>query len=321
MIIIYNLEKEPIMRKNLWKPFTLMLVPHSGEQVRSISISKVLLLSCTAGLLLTGAGGGYFLYKYQQYRKSTDQLHTYQVETEQIRKEYDTVSGSAEAVKQKLETLQQLENDLRAKNGLSPLPKEQQANNQGGVLQSRSGMTNPHMVLNADAIKSLETDVDQRMQSIEQTVKEVDQKHSQEIAAEMRKKDQEAHLPNVWPTDARTITSPFGYRVDPFTGSYALHTGIDIGGSEGSAIYTTADGTVETAGWNGGYGLSVLISHGNGLSTRYGHMSAVEVNAGQSVKKGSTIGRMGSTGRSTGTHLHYEVLVNGTFSDPIKYLP
>lgn len=309
------------MRKKLWKPFTLMLVPHSGEQVRSISISKVLLLSCTAGLLLTGASGGYFLYKFQQYRKSTDQLHTYQAETEQIRKEYDAVSGSAEAVKQKLETLQQLENDLRVKNGMSPLPTEQQANNQGGVLQSRSGITNPHMVLNQDAIKRLQADVDQRMQSIEHTVKAVDEKHAQEIAAELRKKDQEAHMPNIWPADSRQITSDFGYRRDPFTGAFALHSGLDIGGSQGSPIYAAADGTVETSGWNGGYGISILINHGNGLSTRYGHLSAAEVNAGQSVKKGSTIGRMGSTGRSTGTHLHYEVLVNGAFADPIKYLP
>jgi len=130
-----------------------------------------------------------------------------------------------------------------------------------------------------------------------------------------------ARTPSIWPTGFRRITSNFGYRSDPFGGFNALHTGLDIAGDYGSPIQATADGIVELAGWDGGYGNSVVISHGNGLSTRYGHMSDIKVKVGQTVKKGETIGLMGSTGRSTGTHVHYEILKNGVPVNPISYLP
>jgi murein DD-endopeptidase MepM/ murein hydrolase activator NlpD len=115
-------------------------------------------------------------------------------------------------------------------------------------------------------------------------------------------------------------TSTFGMRVDPFIHAPAMHTGLDFRGNIGEPIRVTAAGKVVSAGWSGGYGKMVEIDHGNGLSTRYGHLSAIDVQVGQKVSIGQTVGRLGSTGRSTGPHLHYETRIDGEAVDPQKFL-
>jgi murein DD-endopeptidase MepM/ murein hydrolase activator NlpD len=115
-------------------------------------------------------------------------------------------------------------------------------------------------------------------------------------------------------------TSSFGVRMDPFLNRPAMHTGIDFRGTTGEDIHVTASGTVTSAGWSGGYGRMIEIDHGNGLATRYGHLSEIDVAVGQTVKIGQVIGRMGSTGRSTGPHLHYETRIDGEAVDPERFL-
>jgi murein DD-endopeptidase MepM/ murein hydrolase activator NlpD len=115
-------------------------------------------------------------------------------------------------------------------------------------------------------------------------------------------------------------TSGFGMRVDPFLHVPAMHTGLDFRGDTGEAIRATAAGTVTHTGWSGGYGKMVEIDHGNGLSTRYGHLSSIDVEVGHHVRSGQIIGRMGSTGRSTGPHLHYETRIGGEAVDPQRFL-
>jgi murein DD-endopeptidase MepM/ murein hydrolase activator NlpD len=116
------------------------------------------------------------------------------------------------------------------------------------------------------------------------------------------------------------LSSGFGVRSDPFLGRPAMHTGLDFRSSTGDPVRATANGTVESAGWSGGYGKMVEIDHGNGFATRYGHMSEIEVKVGQQIKIGQIIGRVGSTGRSTGPHLHYETRIDGDAVDPQKFL-
>jgi murein DD-endopeptidase MepM/ murein hydrolase activator NlpD len=116
------------------------------------------------------------------------------------------------------------------------------------------------------------------------------------------------------------FSSPYGVRVDPFLHMPAMHTGIDFRGTFGEPIHATAAGTVTSAGWSGGYGQMVEVDHGNGLATRYGHLSEIDVKVGQSIRIGQVVGRLGSTGRSTGPHLHYETRVDGEAVDPQKFL-
>jgi murein DD-endopeptidase MepM/ murein hydrolase activator NlpD len=115
-------------------------------------------------------------------------------------------------------------------------------------------------------------------------------------------------------------SSGFGVRNDPFIGRPAMHTGMDFRGDTGEPVRVTAAGTVSKAGWMGGYGNLVEVDHGNGLSTRYGHLSAIDVKVGQAVRTGQAVGKLGSTGRSTGPHIHYETRVDGDAVNPEKFL-
>lgn len=122
------------------------------------------------------------------------------------------------------------------------------------------------------------------------------------------------------PAPGLPLSSGFGSRPDPFLGTLAFHSGLDLVASPGTAARATASGTVVSAGWNGNYGLMVELQHDHGYTTRYAHLSSVDVSAGQNVNTGDIVGRTGSTGRSTGPHLHYETRLNDVALDPRKFL-
>lgn len=126
-------------------------------------------------------------------------------------------------------------------------------------------------------------------------------------------------VPNIMPVSGR-ITSKFGYRRDPFTRKIKLHEGIDIANSYGTSIMAAAKGTVIFAGYNGGYGRTIIIDHGNGYKTLYGHNKELLVKKGDKVEKGQVIAKMGRSGRSTGVHLHFEIYLNGKVIDPLTVI-
>ena len=128
-------------------------------------------------------------------------------------------------------------------------------------------------------------------------------------------------IPSLIPiSTSRAMSSSFGLRVHPVLGGMRMHKGIDLPASTGTPIHATADGVVGKADWFGGYGLCVELEHGANMETRYGHMSRIAVAEGLSVRKGDVIGYVGSTGRSTGSHLHYEVRIAGSAVNPIPYM-
>ncbi len=127
-------------------------------------------------------------------------------------------------------------------------------------------------------------------------------------------------LPSGMPVNARYISSGFGIRSHPVLGSIRSHSGVDLPAAHGTPIRATSDGVVGSAGWRGGYGLAVQLDHGKGISSRYAHMSRLAVSPGQAVQRGDVIGYVGSTGLSTGPHLHYEIRVNGAAVNPYATL-
>jgi murein DD-endopeptidase MepM/ murein hydrolase activator NlpD len=133
------------------------------------------------------------------------------------------------------------------------------------------------------------------------------------------KADQLRHTPSIWPVNG-IFVSDFGARIDPFTGAVRYHKGIDISAITGTPIYAPADGTVTFCGWSGGWGLNLVVRHSDTISTRFAHCSAIEVAVGQSVQRGDLVARVGSTGRSVGPHVHYEVLRNGVQIDPEGFI-
>jgi murein DD-endopeptidase MepM/ murein hydrolase activator NlpD len=128
-----------------------------------------------------------------------------------------------------------------------------------------------------------------------------------------------ASTPSIWPAHG-WLSSTVGNRRDPINGGRDFHEGLDISADRGTPVYATADGTVSSAGYEGGYGNLVVLAHEYGLETRYGHLSKFLTTPGAKVKRGDIIGLVGSTGRSTGSHLHYEVRVNGRLLNPLQLL-
>jgi murein DD-endopeptidase MepM/ murein hydrolase activator NlpD len=128
------------------------------------------------------------------------------------------------------------------------------------------------------------------------------------------------YTPTIWPVDGK-LEGGFGGRRNPFGGSgYEFHSGQDIEADMGAPVVAGASGQVSFVGWQNGYGQLVIVDHGGGLSTRYGHLSQIDVNAGEQVSRGQLLGKVGSTGRSTGPHLHYEVRINDEPVNPLQYL-
>jgi murein DD-endopeptidase MepM/ murein hydrolase activator NlpD len=129
-----------------------------------------------------------------------------------------------------------------------------------------------------------------------------------------------AAAPSLWPLTSGWLTSNFGSRKDPLTGAADFHAGLDISADRGVPVHATANGSVQLASYNGNYGNCVEIAHGYGIATRYGHLSGYAVHPGQKIKRGDIIGYVGATGRTTGPHLHYEILLNGQPINPLKFL-
>ena len=169
------------------------------------------------------------------------------------------------------------------------------------------------------AMKKAEEEEEER---VSQAIKDYEAQHNSSSSNGIKDPDTKSVLNGlIWPSDARYITSPFGDRDQPTAGASTNHKGVDIGASWYSKVYAAQSGKVIQAGWNGGYGYSVTIHHNHGVSTLYAHLDSYNVRVGQQVSRGQVIGKCGSTGISTGPHIHYEVRVNGVQIDPLPYLP
>lgn len=156
------------------------------------------------------------------------------------------------------------------------------------------------------------------------TPEEVDENENSDVENQMRSivsTSNPAFLPTMW-AHLGKINNEFGFRRNPFGGrSYEFHAGMDIDGERGDTVIAPANGTVIKAGWTGGYGNMIEIDHGNGLTTRYGHLSKIEIQVGDTIQRGQLIGLIGSTGRSTGPHLHYELRLDDKSINPRLLLP
>ena len=169
------------------------------------------------------------------------------------------------------------------------------------------------------AMKKAEEEEEER---VSQAIKDYEAQHNSSSSNGIKDPDTKSVLNGlIWPSDARYITSPFGNRDQPTAGASTNHKGVDIGARWYSKVYAAQSGKVIQAGWNGGYGKSVTIHHGHGVSTLYAHLDSYNVRVGQQVSRGQVIGKCGSTGISTGPHIHYEVRINGVQIDPLPYLP
>lgn len=319
-MIVKSIAKNP--KKPDKREYTLMIVPHHGKKVfqfvipfQLIKIAATILSVC--GFLLVG---GYF-HTYTKYSQVVSVASKEKEELEQLRAINDKQAAQIQQLAQATAGLQedmiklnQLDAELRRIVNSEDQPTASRAGvvRTGGQQYGGQGgpVLKPQIQELTGLVNELQATAQERTESLT-SLKE----------AILAKKARLAARPSIWPASGE-VTSRFGWRGSPWGGGGGdWHPGIDIAGDYGTPIYATADGYVVHSEWNsGGYGNMVEIDHGNGMVTIYGHNSRNVAIAGSLVKKGDVIAYMGSTGYSTGVHVHYEVRVNGSAVNPESFL-
>lgn len=298
------------------REYTLMIVPHDGQAVRRIRIPIKAVKYAAAFLCVVVT---LFAGLWVNYHTTVARAQAEKAELENLRQ---TNGDQSEKIEQISKTTAALQHDLDRLNVLDAEIRrivnvgEQTGTSRAGIVRpsvSKGGQGGPVAQPNINELATLVQEMQQEIKVREQSLTDL------KDALEQRNAVLNA-TPSIWPTNG-DVTSRFGWRSSPWGwGSGDWHPGIDIANSTGTEIVATADGEVTHSGWFSGYGKMIEIDHGNGIVTIYGHNSQTLVSSGQRVKKGQVIAYMGSTGYSTGPHLHYEVRVNGTAVNPASFL-
>jgi murein DD-endopeptidase MepM/ murein hydrolase activator NlpD len=281
---------------------TIIFVPHARAKFRKLKVSHRLLFSLVSIVTSSLCLSTFFSVQYFTSLSQTHELSKLRHENRELQTANEQFSRSVESLRGQLRTVEDRTRKLAIYAGISSLDDSAQ----GGVggLRPQDLGNNPYR-----------DDVDKmafRSHRIESDLSILEQKlvaQSQLLAS----------TPSIAPVRG-ILTDGFGGRSDPFTGEPGTHNAIDISSAVGQAVRAPADGIVVKAEWANGYGNVIYLSHGYGFSTRYGHLSAYAAKPGQHVKRGDIIAYVGSTGRSTGPHLHYEVRLNNTPVNPLEYI-
>jgi len=283
---------------------TIIFVPHARAKSRKMNVSHRLLFSIASLLTSSLCLSAFFSIQYFTSLSQTHELTKLRTENSKLQSANEQFSQSVESLRNQLRGVEDKTRKLAIIAGISNLDDANQtAGGVGGVRPADLG-DNPYR-----------DDLDKmtfRSRRIAGDLSVLEQK----FAAQSRLL---ACTPSIAPVRG-ILTAGFGARADPFTGEQGTHYAIDIASAVGQPVRAPADGIVVKAEWSNGYGNVIYISHGYGFSTRYGHLSAYAVHAGDHVKRGDVIGYVGSTGRSTGPHLHYEVRVNNVPVNPLEYI-
>ena len=298
------------------KRYKIQFIDSEEDVTRTVRLSlrslRVLAVGAGAAVVLLTVGAVlsiYTLMNGEMHASETAQLReANRIQQEQILQ----VSKKASALQQDLDSLRRAEDGLRAIVGAPPAAADETV--QEGMVAPTGG--EQHTPTTADLSEALEM-IEERLSTRRSSVDLLAETMRREFpGAASYASDSAPHTtPSIWPA-AGYVSSPYGLR---FNGT-EFHQGIDIAADMGAPIVATADGVVTAAGWNGGYGNMVDVDHGGGIVTRYGHASALAVTVGQQVRRGEVIAYVGSTGRSTGPHVHYEVRVDGQPVNPAGYL-
>ncbi len=255
-----------------------------------------------------------------QERQLVDQITLKNNELEQLQNNLIDLSQQADEFKVKLEEIKKLEHVIQLMSETDGTSKKSGALPSGMASRPNPDVGGAEVPVTSQEVTTLVSSTKQDLTSL---VGEINTVLVNLNASEVKLKEAEqlrTITPTLWPTVTHSITSGFGLRKDPFTLKPSMHAGIDLDGELNDAVYVTAAGKVIEAGYDDEHGNHIIVDHTRGLQTEYMHLNKMLVKRGESVTKGQQIGLMGTTGRSTGTHLHYEVHKNGVQIDPSPYL-
>jgi len=282
--------------------YTILIANRKTGAVRRLTVSRRVLTSLAVAVLspalLLGLGSrGADKAQIEALRVANDSLVQENQSYREATGELTAQIGSLQTALTEISEQGQL--DVNTRKALEKLPANVRQLAIGGPTSSdlkvaSAGVSSPEGTFGI--LRSLLGSLESRLQSVKSRIE------SEQALARA--------TPSIWPLVGQfTYTSPYGNRKDPFTGETEFHPGLDISAEQGVPVHATADGTVQSAGFDGSYGNAVVLAHGFSISTRYGHLSRFAVRAGQAVKRGDVIGYVGATGRVTGAHLHYELLL------------
>ena len=304
----------------LWKQldggYTLMLVPHDGRSISKKDLHTKQMKKAVTwfGVVALGIAGVIVLLSSMLYvrNKEANELAAYRAIKAQQEQKLQELAKNTEAVQKQLAVLHKIENQVREqmkKSGMELPGKSEPAEKTGGKGGPSKTKVSDLVVL-------------QEQNALLQKNLQVSTQDWDNLLASIKAENYRNEVtPNLWPLDGGYISSDFGSRANPFDGySSDYHPGIDIAENYGAPVYASASGYVQRAGWYGGYGKYIKISHDYGYATAYGHLSSIEISAGDYVSKGQIIGYVGSTGYSTGPHLHFEVLLYGEQVNPRRLM-
>lgn len=295
--------------------FTLIVVPDRQSEVRRFRLRRAWVVQALIAVAVMVVVSGVLFVHYTSVVGEAHENPALRDENLKLKSEISVIREQLSHVQGTLDRVERFDQKLRAITLLSdpqrnlamgptePVSAPGSADNQ---FVRSAGQESPQALLGK--LDKLSAEATRQEQSL------------QELQAYFSgQKSLLASVPSVWPTRG-WVTSDFGSRVDPYTSERVMHAGIDIAGPHGKEIIAPSDGTVVFAGLEGGYGNVVVIDHGYGIKSRFGHLASIKVKPGERVKRGDLIAAMGNTGRSTGPHLHYEVRVNGIAQNPRKFI-
>lgn len=281
---------------------TIIFVPHARAKFRKLKVSHRLLFSIVSLVTSSLCLSTFFSVQYFTNLSQTHELSKLRRENRELQSANEQFSRSVEGLRTQLRSVEDKTRKLAIIAGITTLDE----GSQGGSGGLRNNQQNP--VPYSDDVDKMSF----RSHRLQKDLSVLEQKF-------VAKSRLFSSTPSIAPVRG-ILTDGFGGRSDPFTGEPGQHTAIDISSAMGQPVRSPADGIVVKAEWANGYGNVIYISHGYGYSTRYGHLSSFAARPGQRVKRGDVIGYVGSTGRSTGPHLHYEVRVNNTPVNPLEYI-
>jgi len=297
------------------KKITLFLVPDGTGRVKQLRVSGFLVVCLLTLVSISVIAFLLTIHAYSEISVKLPRLAELKRENALQKEQLLHMARKIDQFAQKMTELRKMDHKLKAMVNLETVEGEEQFRGVGGSDPSLLDPKTTVAKVNRDLVRAMHRSLDNLNSDIES---------SWEDKAGLRKflENQKillASTPSLWPAKG-WLSSSFGYRNSPFTGKKEFHKGIDISTRTGAPIVASADGVVSFTGWDGGYGRVVVIKHGQGFKTKYAHLKKSIVKTGQHVKRGETVGLVGSSGRSTGPHLHYEVHLNGVAVNPIRYV-
>ncbi len=297
------------------KKYTIMVIPSNSSGTRRFSVTRRVLLTTLTVFLFFVGSGLYFFNERNLLAQHVAELLPLEEQSRAQKELIEKFEAKLRVLDDNLIGLRRLEEQLRIMASLKP-DKRKNALGVGGI--SKDALPENLEKLTASEQRFVRR-LNRRFQDIEKRTAGQETAFQELLRAFRDRGVLLAHTPSIWPVKG-WLSSSFGHRISPFTNRREFHAGIDIVAREGTPIFAPADGVVVRVGRQGGYGKVLEIRHMQGIATKFGHNSVNLVKAGQRVRRGDVIAKVGSTGRSTGPHLHYEVRINGVAVNPRLYI-